>query len=484
MRQAKAPRSTSLAGPGRVPLICMIVIAAVVAGTAAWREVSATLTTRVSSKERQLARLEPPSGTYYGVNLDWGHDTAADYAQRLGRSAAVYVAFARFPIQPEDDAYLDTVMGEVQQQRGLALLTLEPEIQLQEVSPEMATAFAERLAGYNARGVAVLVRFAHEMNGSWYSWGQQPTAYIRVFRMIAEAVHTLAPNSGMLWAPNYGAGYPFMGGAYGAQPGSSDFAVLDTNHDGVLDARDDPYAPYYPGDDAVDWVGMTLYHWGDAWPWDKNIIPEPDKFVTQLSGSYNGANGDERTVPDFYGVYAVGHGKPMAMAETAALFNTSVDSGDAELDVKRAWWRQVFSAETAHAFPEIKMINWFEWRKPESELGGAVVDWTTTLDPIIRVPFVTDLGLDQQLLFASGPPPTPTEAAIPGPVPGTPPKPGTVSPAELPPAEAVRVAPDFRRSIQFSGYEWRVRSASDLEGPGPNYFSNAEDNVWVDADGR
>src|SRR5215471_12134875 len=203
MRHANAPRFTGRAGRGT--LICLIVIAAVVGGTAAWRGLSATLTTRVSPQARQLARLEPPSGTYYGVNLDWEHDTAADYAQRLGRSAAVYVAFARFPIQPEDDIYLDTAIGQVQQQHGLALLTLEPTVQLQDVSPEMATTFAESLAGYNARGVAVLVRFAHEMNGSWYSWGQQPTAYIRVFRMIAEAVHTLAPNSGMLWAPNYGA---------------------------------------------------------------------------------------------------------------------------------------------------------------------------------------------------------------------------------------------------------------------------------------
>jgi soluble lytic murein transglycosylase-like protein len=66
----------------------------------------------------------------------------------------------------------------------------------------------------------------------------------------------------MLWAPNYGGGYPFASGQYNALPGTSDFALLDTNHDGVLNMSDDPYLPYYPGDDAVDWVGMSLYHWG------------------------------------------------------------------------------------------------------------------------------------------------------------------------------------------------------------------------------
>jgi hypothetical protein len=41
------------------------------------------------------------------------------------------------------------------------------------------------------------------------------------------------------------------------------------------------------------------------------------------------------------------------------------------------------------------------------------------------------------------------------------------------------------RTIQFSGYEWHVKnSASGKVGPGPNYFSDSLDNVWVDAAGQ
>ncbi|NGM62488.1 glycoside hydrolase family 16 protein [Sphingobacterium sp. SGG-5] len=41
------------------------------------------------------------------------------------------------------------------------------------------------------------------------------------------------------------------------------------------------------------------------------------------------------------------------------------------------------------------------------------------------------------------------------------------------------------RIIEFSGYEWIVRTSNDNKvGPGPNYFSDSEDNVWVDDDGR
>lgn len=40
------------------------------------------------------------------------------------------------------------------------------------------------------------------------------------------------------------------------------------------------------------------------------------------------------------------------------------------------------------------------------------------------------------------------------------------------------------RTIEFSGYTWRVKESSSPAGPGPNYFSDREEDVWVDAEGR
>lgn len=40
------------------------------------------------------------------------------------------------------------------------------------------------------------------------------------------------------------------------------------------------------------------------------------------------------------------------------------------------------------------------------------------------------------------------------------------------------------RKIQFSGYQWKVKSSSGPVGPGPNYFSDSSDNVTVDRNGR
>jgi len=38
--------------------------------------------------------------------------------------------------------------------------------------------------------------------------------------------------------------------------------------------------------------------------------------------------------------------------------------------------------------------------------------------------------------------------------------------------------------IEFSGYTWWVKTSSGRVGPGPNYFSDSPNNVWVDGEGR
>ena len=89
----------------------------------------------------------------------------------------------------------------------------------------------------------------------------------------------------------------------------------------------------------------------------------------------------ERAVPDFYATYAEGHDKPMAIIETAALYDPAGDGPD-ETAVKSAWFEQVFSAETRERFGRIGMINWFEWRKQEPEVGREI-DWRLGSDPTL-----------------------------------------------------------------------------------------------------
>jgi hypothetical protein len=329
--------------------------------------------------------LAPESGALFGVNLDWANQSLAGYAADLGRKPAVAVSFTEFPYDQADRANLQAAVEQIRGDGRAMLLTLEPHEGLRVVTDQAVKDLATDLKEFNDAGVPVIVRFAHEMNGSWYAWSQQPKAYIAAFRKVADAVHGDAPGSSMMWAPNYGGGYPFTGGKHGAKAGTADFLLLDTNDDGVLTMADDPYAPYYPGDEAVDWVGMSLYHWGAAHPWGENEVPEPGKFTDQLTGAYAGLGGDDTAVPDFYADYAQERGKPLAIPETAALY-VEDGGGASEAEIKQAWWEQLFAADTARDFPQLRMLNWFEWHKHETEIGGDV-DWRAAGDPEIRSAF-------------------------------------------------------------------------------------------------
>ena len=370
-----------------VPILVMTV--AVVAAAVVSPLVMPTSSSARICQVTDASLTVPSDGVMLGVNLDWNAETLPQHRDNLGHSPAVAVQFSDIPYDDATWAHTTGAVTQVRENGGVLLLTLEPHAGLAAMSDEVVNKLAGDLREINDAGVSVLVRFAHEMNGSWYAWGQQPAQYVEIFRKVAAAVHAQAPGSAMMWAPNYGGGYPFGGGQFQARPGTDDFSALDTDGDGSLTTYDDSYGPYFPGDDAVDWVGISLYHWGNQRPWGNNEIPESNKFTDMLTGNYSGTAGDDTAVPDFYQVYGVEHGHPVAIPETAAIYTPS-RGGVPELDIKQAWWRQVFANETQQSFPQLKMINWFEWNKYEIEINDTV-DWRAAGSPAIRDAFVNDL---------------------------------------------------------------------------------------------
>lgn len=96
--------------------------------------------------------------------------------------------------------------------------------------------FAEWATAAAANGKPVVLRFAHEMNGNWYSWsegtnGNQPGEYVEAWRHVHDLFDSLgADNVVWFWSVNR-----------------------------VDNLRDRTLARYYPGDDYVDWVGMSGY---------------------------------------------------------------------------------------------------------------------------------------------------------------------------------------------------------------------------------
>jgi hypothetical protein len=64
------------------------------------------------------------------------------------------------------------------------------------------TAFATEVAAF---GHPVMLTFDHEMNGSWYPWGDTeitPTQWIEAWQHVTALISSIAPNASWVWAPN------------------------------------------------------------------------------------------------------------------------------------------------------------------------------------------------------------------------------------------------------------------------------------------
>jgi mannan endo-1,4-beta-mannosidase len=103
--------------------------------------------------------------------------------------------------------------------------------------------FTEWATAAAANGKPVVLRFAHEMNGNWYSWGETANGNnYGEFVELWKHVHDIFDEAG---ATN---------------------VVWFWNVNRVDNLKDKGLARYYPGDAYVDWVGMSGYYRFDTVP--------------------------------------------------------------------------------------------------------------------------------------------------------------------------------------------------------------------------
>ncbi|MCA9726195.1 MAG: hypothetical protein KC729_00825 [Candidatus Eisenbacteria bacterium] len=83
----------------------------------------------------------------------------------------------------------------------------------------------------------VFLRFGFEMNGDWFSWGNQPELYIRAWKRVRHIFQESgAKNVQWVWAPN-------------------NVSIPRTAENAI--------EVYYPGKGEVDWLGVDGYNFGD-----------------------------------------------------------------------------------------------------------------------------------------------------------------------------------------------------------------------------
>jgi hypothetical protein len=355
----------------------------------------------------------PSSKTLFGPDLDWGSDAPDGYAGRLGATPSMYSVEIDYPVSAKAEADWLRSARAAAAQGAVLVVDLDPDRALTSLTSTEARRANDILEAIHKQyGLEQLVRFAPQMNGTWVSWGQQPTAFVHSFRQLAAAVHGGSSAALMVWSPSYGAGYPFGDSAGRLESVSAaDLPKLDTNGDGELTAADDPYTPYYPGASSVDWVGLSMFYFGKGRstqaagrdvPLLVNDAPQAGEVAKRFDESwgYQQVQGQ-----NFYDEFAKRPDKPLLL-DTGALYVKSL-RGAAELTVKQGWWRQILQALPSH--PLVKGITWLEVNREEPEAGGRVADWRATRVPGIAGSLRTDL--QNTGLFRFGPVTTPVTAS-------------------------------------------------------------------------
>ncbi|MGE9809256.1 OpgC domain-containing protein [Janibacter sp. G1551] len=328
------------------------------------------------------ARIEKTAdGPLIGIELNWNADSAARFTERLGVTPALYDVPLHLPLTGESSIGLrDTAAQAAEQGAGL-IITVNPHAGLSGYEDRAAQGVARAIARVT-RGVTgpVLVVFGPQMNTPWVAWGLQPTAYSHAFRLTARALSREAPRAQLVWSPQTRTGYPFApdasSPAVASQPAAGTDAALDTNGDQAFTGLDDAYAPYYPGDDDVDWVGLVATYDPVVDPGETTPAP-PGGLAREMLGQ------DSGTDPNgFYVNYSVARDKPM-MLDSGAAFRPG-GGGPAEIEVKANWWDQVLRLPD-EGYDRLDAAVWHEVSTVDS--AGRYVDRRVGSSPALASTF-------------------------------------------------------------------------------------------------
>lgn len=261
-----------------------------------------------SSGAGHLAKFEPASGMYIGafIEKDSGVEKEKDgkfnaFNKLAGKQHAVYFNYHKY-----GSAFPYHWAETVKKAGGAIQLALQPDNGLSAVKDD---AYLRKFArDAKAAGVPIFLRFASEMNGSWVKWNGNPSLYIEKFRLISKVMKEEAPNVAMVWSP-------------AANPKQK-------------------IASYYPGDNWVDWVGISVY----SVKYFNGNVKEPADQVNPLD-----------SVDYVYKLYA--SRKPIMISEFGAThFSKAGNTSAVNFAITKM---NMLYHGAKLKYPRVKSINWF-----------------------------------------------------------------------------------------------------------------------------
>jgi hypothetical protein len=169
------------------------------------------------STNRTQLLLPLEQSCFVGTSIDysaWNYDLTK-YSQALGFVPASFVLSVDLPTPNQDLSGIESLLSQIAYLQAIAVITVRPISGLtrRDLPDDAIKSLAQLIRKYEERGLKVIVRFAQQMNGSWYPWGQSPTQYIIEFRRFTSLLRMFTISANTLWAPSPGHGYPWPGEA-------------------------------------------------------------------------------------------------------------------------------------------------------------------------------------------------------------------------------------------------------------------------------
>ncbi|KAJ3184123.1 hypothetical protein HK101_009855 [Irineochytrium annulatum] len=338
-------------------------------------------------------RLEPKAGTkLWGFEIDWDVDTPSTMRARMGVTPPLISSELHIYNSGWDADGLLLMAREIAVVNAVMQIRVIPEVDIVTMKDGTIEQLASLMQRINFEfNVPVLLSYAPDVNGhadGFYK--MRPIQYLESFKLMTNAIRNMTNMTAMVWTTTNAALYPFYASQSPIPSASTDPAnllVLDTNHNGYLDAGDDPFSPYYPGDQYVDWVGLTLIQ--SSIDLDPTTLQTNPPEPTALS--------DALLLHNFYATYTssldrLHAARPLLLSSTGLpyrLNGTMLGSptSDADLTLKRGWWMQIIQA--FGAWENLRAVVWREGRGVE---GGVDVDYGITDVAEVRQRFLNDFA--------------------------------------------------------------------------------------------
>ena len=221
---------------------------------------------------------EPSSGVLTGVTLKGSNPSyMAQFNQAAEKEMAGYILYGYYDLKPYEHAFKAAAEEGKLVQYALQVEGIDD---LKSIT-ENDSRYIKLAEDIKATGAMTLIRFACEMNDETNDWYTEDyEVYKKSFRYVADIFHKYAPNCVMVWSPNF---YP---------ANNMEF--------------------YYPGDEYVDYVGISLYaeHQPETDPLKLGV--DRSRFISLLD-----------TLVTLYG-----HKKPIMISECGASYVDRLTGGD------------------------------------------------------------------------------------------------------------------------------------------------------------